>query len=407
DSDNERKRQSEGSANAQKWDAYSPPTRPTNFRSIRDSVMVSGLFGGTSDTSDQPRVQTSPPSDSGAKNPLQAALAALSGSPKEAAPKRGPKPLLLNSSSLITPSGSRSSLSSRTPSRRPSPSPTPRPGDRFSISTTEGDDPITPGASGFVSLRRGPITNPRTAGYGPRDSMLSSRASTSGLSSPSLSSYGLSVEVEAPDEDGEYRSLRKQKSASLKNGFLIDQGKPGDQLTESTPLGVVKLNTSSDSSHDESTNGYISASSQMEQKEDPRSKRLITKPAPILTSAPPDIPEVQVITPRSGERSSGQSDDAAISKSPEAPNNLQSDLDLPILDPRVSIGSSLTRSRTPRVKKPRRSSHEDRTPRGVTRQRSRGSQEDRNRASIIGASGSEEEGARADVEDLDDIYTMY
>ncbi|KAG8821775.1 Nitrogen permease regulator 2, partial [Serendipita sp. 399] len=187
-----RSRESIGSARLE--DPYSPPPKPAVFRAQRDSMIGSVLHSAGLSSPESNHPQRSPSSgDLASKSPLQAALAALTGSPttdggSSGASKRVPKPLLLNSSALMTPSGGRSGTNSRTPSRRPSPSPTPTPrasSNRFSVST---DDDSVAGATGFVSLRRGPITNPRTAGYGAigaggsasgRDGSHSSRASTS------------------------------------------------------------------------------------------------------------------------------------------------------------------------------------------------------------------------------------
>lgn len=385
-----------------KRDSYSPPAKPSNFRAARESV-IGSLFSKSSPvTSHLPN--TPPSAESGAANPLQAALAALSGTPKVETPKRGPKPLLLNSSSLITPSAPRSGLSSRRPS--PSPTPTPRPGDRFSLSTsTEGDDTHY-NTSGVVSLRRGPLTNPRTAGYGvsntSREGTRSSRASTSsGMSSPALSARGFSVDL---DSESDRRGLTKKQS----KGFLVDRGFQiainEDGLEESPAVHVDpplpepvtlkdKVETQNNPSSDSATE-----ETRIPSKHGP--KRHQNRPAPITTDSPSisvnDLPELMITTPRSGESQQQHvSPDTGDVK------------DLTVIGTPVSSlgGASLSRSKssTRRTKKSRDGSADARTPRAMKRP---GRNLDENRDSMLSV-GSEEDGAKADVEDMDDIYEMY
>ncbi|ESK96876.1 duf292 domain-containing protein [Moniliophthora roreri MCA 2997] len=90
-------------------ETYSPPPRPKHFRPPRDTIILSSLNILKSPTPSSPEL--SPQSDSAflqKTSRLQASLAALSRSeaskppPK---PKTGPRPLLLNSSSLMTTNG--------------------------------------------------------------------------------------------------------------------------------------------------------------------------------------------------------------------------------------------------------------------------------------------------------------
>lgn len=70
---------------------------------------------------------------------------------------------------------------------------------------------------------------------------------------------------------------------------------------------------------------------------------------------------------------------------------------------RTPVGAKLTRSRTP-IRKGRQGSTGSKSPRSLRRQRSGDA---RLRDSVIGASGSEEDGARADVEDLEVYDRVY
>ena len=405
-------------SNISKHESYSPPAKPSHFRAARDSVMGSIFSPGhtvtSPDLSHLPSSPLSAASDGSTKNPLQAALAALSGSPKVETPKRGPKPLLLNSGSLITPSGTRSGLSSRTPSRRPSPSPTPtpRPGDRFSLST-EGEE-VNFNHSGVVSLRRGPLTNPRTAGYGvsstSREGTRSSRASTSsGMSSPALSARGFSVDLDSEAERRGHSVLAKKPSRV----FLVDRGPQvvmEEAQLEASPVLLAEalppleptrqVSSSDESQAQKHPDGEVGTSStRMPIK--PRSKRHQNRPAPIATDSPSvsinALPELMITTPRSGDTE------------PRHISHLLEDTkDLTVIGTPVSSvgGASLSRSRssTRRTKKSRDGSAEERTPRAVRRP---GSAHEDNRDSMLSVGGSEEEGSKADVEDLDDIYEMY
>ncbi|KAG8810331.1 hypothetical protein FRC17_002974 [Serendipita sp. 399] len=131
-----------------------------------------------------------------------------------------------------------------------------------------------------------------------------------------------------------------------------------------------------------------------------RSKKASKKPTSILVppSPPPGVPELQVITRRSGDKM-----DRVSSTSTDGDSPVEGD------QAHIAVsGPRLTRSRTP-IRKGRRGSAEDRTPKG---QKSRGNEQQQShpnkygRDSIMsdGVSGSEEEGTRADVEDTEDSY---
>ncbi|KAG9051756.1 hypothetical protein FS842_011077, partial [Serendipita sp. 407] len=244
-------RDSTGSTRLEDVSLYSPPPKPNTFRTQRDSMIGSVLYSAGLSSPESSFPQRSPSSgDLASKSPLQAALAALTGSPTSpgnasspptsSSGKRGPKPLLLSSSSLITPSsGNRSRSNSRTPSRGPSPSPTPTPrvsSHRFSsASTTTEEEHSVTGASGFVSLRRGPITNPRTAGYSTTAGTASatgshsSRASTSSTSAytRSTSLYDPPVVLQSSEEEG------RMEHRSRNSGFIVDHGESSTAEYES------------------------------------------------------------------------------------------------------------------------------------------------------------------------------
>ena len=386
-----------GFPNVPKRGSYSPPAKPAHFRMARDSVMGPMFSPGHFVFSpESPHLPNSPPPT---KNPLQAALAALSGSPKvDEAPKRGPKPLILNSGSLITGSGSRSGLNSRTPSRRPSPVPTPRPGDRFSLST-EGEESVI-NKSNFVSLRRSPLTNQHTTRYGmsstSRDGTRSSRASTSsGVSSPGSNSQAFALDLEP---EGERRG-RGDPSQQAKE-FLVYSETGSESRPEITRISlidppVLTAATAHLSSSDEGQAGDRSLEkAETTASTKVRSKRQQNRPAPITTDSPSistnSLPELLVTTPRSGDNE------------PDTPRDSHELEDVTITSTPVSVarGAMLSRSRsgTRRTKRLRQGSTEKRVMHGG---------DNRDSTLSTGRSGSEEEGAKADVEDLDDIYDLY
>lgn len=382
-----------------KRESFSPPARPARFRE--------SMIGSVLNNAGLISPETPSTGDSTSKSPLQAALAALTGSPKtEATPKQGPKPLLLNSSSLITPSGSRSGMSSRSTSRRasPSPIPTPRPGDQFSMSMESGDDSVTPGASHVVQLRRGPITNPRTAGYRSstgatattRDGSRSSRASTSSIHSPSHQGHRYSIDLNSEDD---LQRIEKHGSIDHKSGFVIVRGEVAESPVRVTSMGDFD-SSASYSGNEDVPRRFSSASLSS------RIKREGHKPAPISTGIlPASVPELQVITPRSGDKM----DKGEVASSPPRPYSPMEPPDQPDVihvgdeEVRTPVGAKLTRSRTP-IRKGRQGSTGSKSPRSLRRQRSGDA---RLRDSVIGASGSEEDGARADVEDLEVYDRVY
>ncbi|KAG8815830.1 hypothetical protein FRC19_000724 [Serendipita sp. 401] len=395
-------RDSTGSTRLEDVSLYSPPPKPNTFRTQRDSMIGSVLYSAGLSSPETSFPQRSPSSgDLASKSPLQAALAALTGSPTSpgnassppisSSGKRGPKPLLLSSSSLITPSsGNRSRSNSRTPSRGPSPSPTPTPrvsSHRFSSAstTTEEEHPVT-GASGFVSLRRGPITNPRTAGYSTTAGTASatgshsSRASTSSTSAytRSTSLYDPPVVLQSSEEEG------RMEHRSRNSGFIVDHGESSTAEYES----AVSNPRSEDEEQEEDANEF---GARIKQK-----VKLNRKPASIVV--PPlsagGVPDVQVITPRSGDKMDKGKGPSTVDEKDET------------FVPPIGTGDArtpgLTRSRTPirRARGASASSNVDeRTPKG---QKTCGSARD-----SMAVSGSEEEGAKADVEDLDDLYGLY
>jgi hypothetical protein len=81
---------------------YSPPPMPNSFRPPRDSTIIDARRLSLSSFSGLSSPELSPPSNGSLLSKtisIQASLAALTGPPQ---PKTGPKPLLLNSSSLMT-----------------------------------------------------------------------------------------------------------------------------------------------------------------------------------------------------------------------------------------------------------------------------------------------------------------
>ncbi|OCH95037.1 hypothetical protein OBBRIDRAFT_25471 [Obba rivulosa] len=90
-------------------DAYSPPPRPAFFRPVRDSIMPLGVpvFSPTSG-------EASPVSDTGSTTSARSARSSLAMPDGSKVARSGPRPLLLNSSSLITSPQSRSPSSTTT-----------------------------------------------------------------------------------------------------------------------------------------------------------------------------------------------------------------------------------------------------------------------------------------------------
>jgi hypothetical protein len=137
------------------------------------------------------------------------------------------------------------------------------------------------------------------------------------------------------------------------------------------------------------------------------------------------VPELMVITPRATE-TKVTSDDSPLATATTQPEDLEESPydgliesvdantgnELTVTGATASVGAHLNRSRTPHSKVRRQGSAEKRSPRSKRRDTNDGNGNvhgngGAGRKSMIGASGSEEEGARADVEDLDDLYGMY
>lgn len=397
--------------------SYSPPPRPAQFRVGRDS-MIGAVFGrGNPEMAHLPTLPSTN-ADSEAKNPLQAALSALGGSLKtEEQPKRGPKPLLLSSSSLITPSVSRPGLHSRTPSRtpsrRPSPNPTPRIGDRASLPPLSHEDGITPGASSVVSLRRGPLTNPRTAGYPTpqREGTHSSQASLSSTFIPIGGNRAYSVDLGA---DFAEKRLRPKRSISSQGGFLVDHGEGAvpiiaEQRVQLRDDGfqASNPNSSREGSPYRGRRYTVDEAGRSFSSENMAAKprRYQTKPTPISTDPPPPtIPELAVITPRSGEmmiaspnpiaeESFGitQSIDSAV-KTKESSGGIQET---------TEVGASrLSRSRTPLRRKVSGTPNERMRP---PNNRENSGAERLSVAKSGSGSGSDD-GLQGDIEDIYEAY---
>ena len=242
-------------ASTSKDDLYSPPPRPSFFRPSRDNT----LFATSPTLSPLSAASEPSPSKGGA---IQSALAALTGSSVLApAPvkKSAPKPLLLNSRSLMT-----APISPRMPGR--SVSPAPRRGSAggqqqqhtvrsASSSRHSSVDHVVPGASGVVSLRRGPITSARMVGapntnanvgrpaFNPRDSISSTGSNR--YSDHHRFSYDESSAGER-DSRSYSHSFNKTKTAAGA-GFIVDRGmdSPGTvRNRDSTSTGTSGARTS-------------------------------------------------------------------------------------------------------------------------------------------------------------------
>ncbi len=248
-------------ASTSKDDLYSPPPRPSFFRPARDNTLstTSPTLSPSSTVS-----ETSPiPSKSGA-GAIQSALAALTGSSVLAptpVKKSGPKPLLLNSKSLMT-----APISPRMPGRSVSPAP------RSSSSASGGHaarsasssrnnsiDQLVHGASGVVSLRRGPITSARMVG-GPNNAnanaggrpAFNSRDSISSTGSNRHSDHRFSYEESSAGEQRERDSRSYSLSSSRSKiagggGFIVDRGMDSPDTVrnrDSTSTGTSGARTS-------------------------------------------------------------------------------------------------------------------------------------------------------------------
>jgi Rab-GTPase-TBC domain len=425
----------EGSSSTRKHDSYSPPPRPAFFRPARDSIFPTGSphFSPSSSIS-----ETSPSRGS----PIQSALAALTSSSVLApAPKKsGPKPLLLNSRSLIT----------RTPSRAVSPIP-PNSGDGHrrtstasSSSRTNSVDQLAPGASGVVSLHRGPVTSPRMVG-GP-NAGLHSRDSMSSAGSNRYSDHRFSYEESSAGE----RDLRHYSFGRAKNpGFIMDRGfdspitvgnrdststgtsgartspphslhieegvhERAVSLNDSEDTGVVEQESSDETkvpaevllrvASDESASEAerVAASPQAKL----RAKRHRDISASDLSSeARRDLGDDTFVSPPSAGFSSSlepgiaydENDATPLATTPTTPNSA------------VNVerkGATLNRSKTPRaVRRPRKGAGEESVSSPTPRMPRRNGSSTPSRASTALVSGSEEEGAKADIEDEDELYT--
>ena len=425
------------SASTSKHDSYSPPPRPSFFRPARDSILppASPSFSPSSSISETPMNKGSA---------IQSALAALTGSSIIApAPvkKSGPKPLLLSSKSLMTAHGSLP----RTPSRSVSPLPPSSAGGRThrSVSSSRNNsvDRLVPGASDVVSLRRGLVTSTRMVG-GPNAgrAAFSSRDSISSAGSNRYSDHRFSYEESSAGErDSKFYSFGRTKSA----GFIVDRGMDSPITAgnrDSTGTGtsgartsppqslhpeegvyerVVPLNGTGASEQGSDDEEMIPASVLLRVDSDSaseaervaaspqtkvRAKRYRDTSALDLNSeARRDVGDHVLASPPSAGFSSSlepgvaydDNDTTPLATTPTTPN------------PPVTMerkGATLTRSKTPRAaRRPRKGTGEENIGSPTSRISRRIGNPVPSRDSTALVSGSEEEGAKADVED--ELYT--
>lgn len=424
-------------ASKSKHDSYSPPLRPSFFRPPRDSILptASPSFSPSSFSPSSSILESQ-------GSAIQSAFAALTGSSSQApapAKKSGPKPLLLNSKSLMTAHGSHP----RTPNRPVSPIPPTSVGGRSrtsaSSSRTSSVDQRAPGASGVVSLRRGPITSARMVG-GPSTgrAALNARDSTSSAGSNRHSDHRFSCEESSAGErDLKSYSFGRTQSA----GFIVDRGMDSPITVgnrDSTSTGTSGARTSPPQSlhPEEGVPERVVLLNDPEQESDDER----TIPASVLLRVASDesaseeervaaLPQAKLRPTRHRGtnalvlNSGAQRDDtfaappsAGFSSSLE-PGIAYDDNDTTPLattpttpDSTITIerkGATLNRSKTPRpARRSRKGTGEENTsspiPR-VPRNAWKTSNPTPSRGSTALVSGSEEEGATADVED--ELYT--
>jgi hypothetical protein len=425
-------------ASTSKDDLYSPPTRPPFFRPARDSTLPTASPTLSASSS----ISETSPNKGGA---IQSALAVLTGSSILAptpVKKSGPKPLLLNSRSLMTaPASPRMSGRPVTPATRS------KAGGRTyrSVSSSRNNsvDQPAPGSSGVVPLRRGPVTSARMVGgpnagraaFNPRDSI-------SSTGSNQYSDHRFSYEESSAGErDSKSYSLGRTKTA----GFIVDRGMDSPDTVhnrDSTSTGTsgartsppqslhpeegvqerVVLNDPEDTgaaeqeSDDERT---ISTSVLLRVDSDESSASGAEKAAPsqsklrakrhrdtstldLNSGALPDLGDHTVTSPPSAGFSSSLEPGVAYDDNDTTPHATTP------TTPSVTIGrkgATVNRSRTPRgQRRPHKGTGEEGTDSPPTSRMSRrNGNSTPSRVSTALVSGSEEEGARADVED--ELYT--
>ena len=426
-------------ASTSKDDLYSPPPRPPFFRPARDSTLPTA----SPTLSQSSTISETSTSKGGA---IQSALAALTGSSILApAPvkKSGPKPLLLNSRSLMTaPSGP------RTPGRSPSPAPPSSTSGHIyrsaSSSRNNSVDQLVPGAPGVVSLRRGPITSARMVG-GPNAgrAAFNSRDSISSTGSNRYSETRFSYEESSAGErDSRTYSLGRTKTA----GFIVDRGMDSPTTVgkrDSTSTGTSGAKTSPPQSlhpeegaqggaglNDSEDGGAAGQESgdditipagvllRVDSDESASEAERVASPQAKLTArrhrdasaldlnseARGDLGDHPFASPPSAGFSSSlepgiaydDNDTTPLATTPTTPN-------LTVTIER--IGATVNRSKTPRAaRRPHKdTSEQDISSPPTSRISRRIGNSTASRDSTALVSGSEEEGARADVED--ELYT--
>ncbi|KAI0062331.1 hypothetical protein BV25DRAFT_672799 [Artomyces pyxidatus] len=102
-------------------EAYSPPARPAYFRPPRDSMLPHPRSPLSSPTSPETTADSPPPATRRLRDSIASFAGLQSQTPSKVAPKAGPRPLLLSSSTLLT--GTGMPVPSRSPARTPEPRP--------------------------------------------------------------------------------------------------------------------------------------------------------------------------------------------------------------------------------------------------------------------------------------------
>ena len=426
-------------ASTSKHDSYSAPPRPSLFRPARDSVLptASPSFSSSLSIAEAP---------TGKSNAIQSALAVLTSSSILAptpTKKSGPKPLLLNSKSLMTAHGSHP----RTPSRSVTPlAPGSEGGRSHTSASSSRNNSVDQFSSSVVSLRRGPITSARMIG-GPNAGRpaLHSRDSISSSGSNRYSDHRFSYEESSPgDRDSRLYSFGRTKDA----GFIVDRGMDSPVTVgnrDSTSTGTSGARTSPPQSlhPEEGVHERVISLNDLDGtgavEQESRDERTIS--AAVLLRVDSDgsasetgtmaaSPQAKLRTKRHRDTSALDLDsgarrnleDHAFASPPSAgfssslePGIAYDDNDTTPLattpttsNSTVTIerkGATLNRSRTPRaVRRPRKGTgEEDIGSPSTSRMPRRNGSTTPARKSTALVSGSEEEGATADVED--ELYT--
>ena len=422
-------------ASTSKDDLYSPPPRPSFFRPARDNTLptTSPTLSPSSTVS-----ETSPNSvKSGGAGAIQSALAALTGSSVLApAPvkKSGPKPLLLNSKSLMT-----APTSPRVPSRSASPAPRSGSGGGYSARSASSSrhnsiDQAVQAGSGVVSLRRGPITSTRMVG-GPNNGRpaFNSRDSISSTGSNRYSDHRFSYDESSAGEHGrDSRSYSLSSSnsktaagGSAGGGYTVDRGMDSPvtlRNRDSTSTGTSGARTSPPQSlhpeeggqerervvlHDHDLEDGRAAGPGRESDDD------ITIPAEVLLRVDSDESASEAeAEAKFRARRHGDTSVSDLNLEPRREDDLGDHYTTPT-NPNLTVGvtierkgATVSRSRTPRgSRRPYKGAGEEDTSIPPTSHKSRrnaNSIPSRDSTPALG-SGSEEEGAKADVED--ELYT--